>query len=51
MAKKKSKPEKKVSAKELGPTRFTSQKDYEEQVAFEIEPDEKLGAEPEEKTE
>ena len=43
MAKKKVKPEKKkvksgkkkVSAKELGPTEFTDQKDYEEQVEVE----------------
>ena len=35
MAKKKSKPEKKVSAEELGPTAFTSQEDYEEQVKVE----------------
>ena len=35
MAKKKFKPDKKVSAEELGPGAFTSQKDYEEQVALE----------------
>ena len=55
MAKEKSKPKEKVSkltkAEELGPSAFTSQKDYDEQVAFEKEPEEKLGAEPEEKTE
>jgi len=41
MAKKKDKPKEKVSkpmtAEELGPTRFTSQEDYEEQVALEAE--------------
>ena len=38
MAKEKSKPDKKkVSAKELGPGAFTSQNDYEEQVALEAE--------------
>ena len=38
MAKKKSEPNnKKVSAEALGPTRFKSQKDYEEQVALEAE--------------
>ena len=39
MAKKKSEPKEKVSkpmtAKELGPTGFTSQEDYEEQVKLE----------------
>ena len=42
MAKKKSEPEKKkvsklMTAKELGPTRFTSPEDYEEQVALAAE--------------
>jgi len=41
VANKKSKPKEKVSkpmtAKELGPTRFTDQKDYEEQVELEEE--------------
>ena len=37
MAKKKSEPNNKVSAEELGPTRFKSQKDYEEQLALEAE--------------
>lgn len=61
MVKEKDKPKKeKVSklgkAEELGPTGFTSQEDYEEQVALEKEPkpEEKVEAkpeEPEEKTE
>ncbi len=47
MVKKKSKPSnKKVSAEELGPTRFKNQKDYEEQVALEeAKPEEKLESE------
>jgi len=54
MAKKKSEPKessKLTKAEELGPGAFTNQKDYEEQVAFEKEAEEKPVAEPEEKTE
>lgn len=51
MANKKDSKEKLTKAEELGPEAFTSQKDYEEQVALEKEAEEKPEAEAEEKVE